>query len=183
LIIDPTLGKPVRNLQSFLRRISAGDSDIPPVIPDGIFGAQTEASVIAFREKYGPPPAVGEVDYDTWLRIVEVHDDIVFLERIPATVNLFPAGHVIPPGGDSVHLPPIQGMIASLSRQFPQLGTGAMSGIHDDASVDAVKKLQKLFGLPQSGSIDRAFWEQFVPFYETHINRGHHADDNSNFVL
>ena len=162
MIIDPTLGQPIRSLQTFLRRIAVSDPDIPRVIPDGIYGEQTEASVIAFRTKYGPQPPVGEVDYATWLRIVEVYDDILFAEEEPETGG---SPLVIRAGSESPVLIPLQGIIAALSLRYPQLGDILPTGIHDADSVTAVKKLQRIFGLPQSGTIDRAFREALDRFY------------------
>lgn len=166
MVMDQTLGKPVRALQTFLRQISFRDSDIPRIIPDGVFGATTEESVFAFRTKYGPQPPSGEVDFATWQRILEVYDEMVFVESTPSAVNLYPADHVIRAGSDSKHILPIQAMTAVLAKTYPQLGDGTVSGIHDDASTESVKRLQKLLGLPQSGTVDRTFWEEFVRFYE-----------------
>jgi len=175
MITDVTLGRPIQSIQTLLRRISASDTDIPPVIPDGIFGEQTEASVIAFRTKYGPQPPSGEIDYETWLQIIAVHDDIVFAQASPQAINLFPEDLVITPGSNSVHLLPIQGMLAVLADTFPQFSSGTISGIHDDGSVQTIKQLQKIFGIPENGTIDKTFWRQFVPFYETHIVSGKNA--------
>ncbi len=171
MIVNDSLGRPVQNVQTFLRRISAADGDIPVVVPDGIFGEATEDAVIAFRDKYGPPPPIGEVDFDTWNRLLTVYDDIAFVAAPPTAVAIYPMEGVIRPGEESVYLLPIQGMLAALTQSFPQLGYTTVTGVHDEASVEAVKKLQKLFGLPQSGTIDKAFWEELVPFYEANAGR------------
>ena len=166
MILDTQLGRPVYALQTLLRRIAVSDPALPVIIPDGIFGSETTESVIAFRTKYGPHPPVGEVDYETWLRILEVHDEFAALEQIPSTAVLYPAGHIIRAGDESKHILPIQAMTAVLAETYPQLRGGTVSGIHDEDSVEAVKKLQKLFGLPVNGTVDPVFWEEFVRFYE-----------------
>lgn len=46
---DFYIGKPIRSLQTMLRVIAAADEAIPQVVPDGIYGPDTEAAVTAFQ--------------------------------------------------------------------------------------------------------------------------------------
>lgn len=41
---DFYIGKPIRSLQTMLRVIAAADEAIPQVVPDGIYGPDTEAA-------------------------------------------------------------------------------------------------------------------------------------------
>ncbi len=171
MIRDETLGRPIRNIQGFLRYIANTDTDIPPVIPDGVYGEQTEASVYAFQIKYGLS-ATGQVNYETWQKIIEVYDEILFVQEKPTTVSVFPSADFIAfPGDESLHLHSIQGLFATLSRTLPQLGYDTATGVHDEESVDTVRKLQRIFGTPQTGIIDRTFWEQFVLFFESQMGK------------
>ena len=72
------LGKPVRSLQTMLRHISEEDTRILPLIPDGVFGGNTYASVRSFQQTYQLPDT-GAVDSSTWNSIVStsfVHSDV-----------------------------------------------------------------------------------------------------------
>ncbi len=51
LTTHSAVNKPIRNAQHFLRRISY-DNDIPRIIPDGIFGAQTQNAVMEFQRVF-----------------------------------------------------------------------------------------------------------------------------------
>ena len=46
---DFYIGKPIRSLQTMLRVIAAADEAIPQVVPDGIYGPDTEARPIRRR--------------------------------------------------------------------------------------------------------------------------------------
>ena len=90
------LGKPVQSLQTMLRHIADADPRVLPLIPDGYYGPNTYASVLSFQQAYGLPET-GQVDPETWDRIVAVHD-MVFPNRVPpVTSPIWPAGQVIEP--------------------------------------------------------------------------------------
>nr|WP_312578823.1 peptidoglycan-binding protein [Sedimentibacter sp.] len=82
-------GPGVYILQQYLSYISSFFSDIPAVTPDGIFGPSTNASVIAFQNRFGLTPD-GIVGQNTWDRIVEVYRDLRFGERTTLTQNSEP---------------------------------------------------------------------------------------------
>lgn len=69
---DFYIGKPIRSLQTMLRVIAAADEAIPQVVPDGIYGPDTEAAVTAFQARHDLPQT-GEVDQATWNRIVDAY--------------------------------------------------------------------------------------------------------------
>ena len=57
--------KAIMELQQKLYDVSKVQKDIPPVIPDGIFGDETEESVKAFQRKFGFSET-GRVDFELW---------------------------------------------------------------------------------------------------------------------
>lgn len=84
-------GPNVYIMQQFLMFISTVIPDIPPVIPDGIFGPETTEAVIAFQNLYGIDPD-GMIDENTWNRIVRTYRQLRFSEA--RTIGQFP-GSVI----------------------------------------------------------------------------------------
>lgn len=59
----------IYEIQAALRDISRrNDRVLPRLIPDGIFGSETEAAVISFQRLVGVN-ATGIVDYVTWTEI------------------------------------------------------------------------------------------------------------------
>ncbi|MBP1924155.1 peptidoglycan hydrolase-like protein with peptidoglycan-binding domain [Sedimentibacter acidaminivorans] len=73
-------GPGVYIIQQYLSYISTFLTDIPEVTPDGEFGPNTQAAVIAFQNRFGLTPD-GIVGQTTWDKIVEVYRDLRFGER------------------------------------------------------------------------------------------------------
>lgn len=65
-------GSKVLQLQEQLNAISQAYPALPKVNPDGIYGAQTQASVRKFQNIFGLPET-GIVDYATWYKIQEIY--------------------------------------------------------------------------------------------------------------
>lgn len=65
-------GNKVLQLQEQLNAIGQAYPALPRVNPDGIYGAQTQASVAKFQEIFGLP-ATGIVDYPTWYKVQEIY--------------------------------------------------------------------------------------------------------------
>ncbi|MDR1209280.1 MAG: peptidoglycan-binding protein [Clostridiales bacterium] len=63
----------VRNLQEMLRVIAISDPTIPSLTADGVFGAGTERSVLAFQRKYGLS-ADGVAGKATWDTLASVYN-------------------------------------------------------------------------------------------------------------
>lgn len=162
-------GRPVWSLQFFLREIAYHDNRVPMVIPDGIFGAQTKASVEGFQSVHGLP-RTGEVDFATWERVVEVYR--ASTASAPRPVSIFPDDlPALSSGDSSEHLFAIQGMLLALSRRFPQLGAVGVTGVHDEKSTAAVKQVQSIAGLEPTGVLDRNTWEHLSRLYEAFVSR------------
>lgn len=163
--------QPVRNLQGFLRNISFHNQNIPSVIPDGIFGTQTENAVIAFQTEF-QLPVTGEVDNETWNAIVSVHDSIIEVHGEPADVRLFPFSLTqINAYERSEALFAIQGILYALTRYFDNLGTLKITGVHDDQSIRVVKNIQQMSGLDPDGNINKATWHKIASLYEVFVSR------------
>lgn len=84
-------GPDVYIMQQFLLFISTVISDIPSLIPNGVFGPETTEAVAAFQNLYGIEPS-GIIDENTWNEIVRVYRQLRFSET--RTAGQFP-GSVI----------------------------------------------------------------------------------------
>lgn len=65
----------VRLLQEYLNYIAQTYTEIPTVNVTGLFGAQTEAAVRAFQERFGIPVS-GRVAATTWNAITSLYEDL-----------------------------------------------------------------------------------------------------------
>ena len=104
---DFYIGKPIRSLQTMLRVIAAADEAIPQVVPDGIYGPDTEAAVTAFQVRSGLPPT-GEADQATWNRVVDAYLKLgSFVLPIEALRIRWQPQQSIDAGEENLHLFPI----------------------------------------------------------------------------
>ena len=102
---DPSyfVGRPVESMQYMLRVLSQGDNRLIPVTPDGIYGQNTMAAVIALQRANGLP-STGVMNLTTWEALVRqyrresVRQD--FAEPIRPILN---PGQVLSPGQVNYH--------------------------------------------------------------------------------
>ncbi|MDO4568675.1 MAG: peptidoglycan-binding domain-containing protein [Clostridia bacterium] len=154
---ETPLGRPVESLQTMLREISRVDEAVPPVIPDGIYGDQTARSVVRFQEAKGLP-ATGVVDLDTWDAIVRAFDQALeSIYPVCFAPRLLPKEAVLP-GDSHFLLYIIQAMFAALATVLGGVPPVQVSGTHDEASVKAVKWLQRCAGMDEHGAVDIPTW-------------------------
>lgn len=168
---QPGTSQSIRSVQTYLRRIAQSDPDIPKVIPDGKYGKQTQDAVLAFQKKYGIKPT-GEVDRESWDKILLVYNSIIEYEGEPLPANIYPnSKYTIMPEQKSETLLVIQSMILAISRRYSNITAVRVTGIHYENSVEAVKQLQQVFDLEPTGIIDKTFWNHLVRLYETIVSK------------
>ncbi len=135
---------------------------IPEV--DGIFGSRTEASVRAFQEIFDLTPD-GIVGPGTWYALVRLYTAVTRLSELRSQGQQFYSvqwsySDALYEGsrGDSVRL--LQYMLSVLSAYISQIPTVTVDGIFGSATREAVLAAQRWFGLPQTGSVDAATWDE-----------------------
>lgn len=171
MTLNPGYGQPVRSLQTFLRTISRYYTQIPPVIPDGVFGVQTRNAVIRFQAAFALP-VTGQVDNDVWDKIITVYDSLTETVREPNPAVIFPSAQTaIQPGERHESLYPIQGILLQITNRFPSLGTVNVTGVHDEDSVNTVKNIQCVSGLCPNGVLDRFAWDRIAKIHEVFVSR------------
>lgn len=162
---DDYIAKPIRSLQTMLRVIAAADGSIPSVVPDGIYGPDTRASVAAFQACCGLP-VTGMTDNDTWNHVADAFSRLSasVLPAAPLRIVLQPHQH-IDPGAHNRHLYLMQAMFAALRESFCEIPDVPIDGTHGEASVAAVRWLQAKAGLAETGQIDQTVWEYLAGLY------------------
>ena len=78
----------VTHIQNMLRKLSVYNDDIRQVVPDGLYGKQTAESVTSFQRSQGLPET-GEVDNDTWDRLVLTYDETQKYEELKICLEVF----------------------------------------------------------------------------------------------
>lgn len=165
------LGRPVRSLQTMLRRISETDSRILPVIPDGFYGQSTYASVRSFQQVYGLPPT-GEADALTWDTVSAVFQQTALERFPPAALPIWGVDQVVNPGEFNYHVYLVQGMLAALACFFPALATPQSDGILNTATEQGLRWIQKAAGIAETGQLSTLTWNFLTGLYRTTTGNG-----------
>lgn len=159
------LGRPVRSLQTMLRMISRMDPDIPPVIPDGVYGKSTMRAVTALQ-RAAHLPATGVVDQATWDETVRLFHEACEhqLPPQPLEIELRP-GQCIAPGEENLHINLVEAMFCALGKVYDNVPPVELSGKNDAQCAGAIEWLQALSDLPVTGTLDRRTWRYLTGLY------------------
>jgi peptidoglycan hydrolase-like protein with peptidoglycan-binding domain len=152
-------------IQTELNRIAQNYPAIPKIANvDGIYGSRTEASVRAFQEIFDLTPD-GIVGPATWYALVRLYTAVTSLSELRSQGQQFYSINWEYPNslyegdtGDKVrHL---QYMLSVLSAFIDAIPPLEVDGIYGPATRNAVIAAQRFFGLPQTGSVDAATWDE-----------------------
>ena len=154
------------DLQTFLRRIQQAEGSAAPLVPDGIFGAETAEAVRAHQRQNGLPVS-GQADRATWDSIFDAYEQLTALDALPAAVRFFPAeGGVLSPGDRGAAVFVLQLLLGSGAPHFANL-----TGEYDAETETAVRVMQGIFGLPPTGVADCATWDMLAGLHNALYGR------------
>lgn len=147
----------IREIQSYLFVISVCGGRITTIAPNGVYGKDTEENVAEFQREYGLQ-ASGEVDSDTWDKIVEVYRNFVYNKAVP--YNVFK--HTVKKGDEGEPVYTIQVMLGTVRNFFDGFPGVDVNGRYDDKTRSAVRSFQYQTGLPENGEVDVETWNLLV---------------------
>ena len=160
-----TSGPGVVTVQVMLNRISQNYPAIPKVSSvDGIFGAQTEAAVRRFQEIINLT-ADGIVGRATWYALVRYYVAVTRLAELRSQGqrfynNSWATTDPINQGDRGVKVEHLQYMLSVLAAYIPEIPEIAVDGVFGPATRNAVIAAQRRFGLPQTGIVNAATWDE-----------------------
>ena len=155
----------IKTLQLMLRAIAAATGEIPSVVPDGIFGPQTEAAVRSFQAA-AELPVTGRVDDRTWQDIIIAYDRLIpFVEEAAPIRVLLRKNEVLERGSRNSHVHLVQAMLKVLGNSFSALPRVSVSGVYDAATESAVRAFQQFSQLPPNGKVDFPTWNALTETY------------------
>ncbi len=166
-----SVGNDVRSVQIYLNRISRNYPAIPKIsLADGVFGNYTEEAVKKFQQIFGLE-VTGIVDLPTWYkityiytsvkRIAELDSEGVQLEEItPAFTEDLSIGMQ----SDEVRM--LQYYLAVIGAYYDAVQPVDITGYFGEMTEKSVKSFQRVFGLPQTGMVDRSTRNALYRAYE-----------------
>ena len=176
------VSQPVRSLQYMLRRVSRRYRRIPELQPDGRFGERTLEAVLRFQKEMDLP-VTGVVDRDTWYTLRNEWLDVERGVAQPRQLRAFPVGERTEIGESREYLFVVQAMFRALSGMLEEIQEGRIDGIHDGASVENVRWLQRQANLRETGVLDQETWDALAQLYELFVVRKPQEQDKIIFAL
>lgn len=157
----------VRELQKYLFHIAQKDKRIPAPSPDGVYGPETEAAVTAFQRHYSLS-ITGEVDKPTWDAIALEYHQSFGLN--PIAIDVFPHGDYVMVPGDSGNLVlQLQLMLFVFAGAYSNMIEPEQNGIYGKETEMAVKSLQAVSMLPQTGEVDVQTWNRLSRWFSSYL--------------
>ena len=147
---------PVQNLQE-------NYPAIPKVPVDAIFGEATENAVRAFQSIFSLT-VDGIVGRATWYTIVMLYTAVLKLGELQSLGQTFYGysweyPEQILPGEQGAKVTHLQYMLSVVSQFNSAVQEPPVSGVFGDTTTQAVTTFQRAYGLPETGTVDRATWD------------------------
>ncbi len=154
-------GNDVRSLQIYLNRISGNYPAIPKIpAADGIFDAATEAAVRKFQEVFGLE-VTGIVNESTWYRITYIYTSVKRIAELDSEGVRYDEVEKrytedLKIGMQSIEVSMLQYYLAVIGAYYAAVEPVEITGYFGEKTERSVKSFQRVFGLPQTGEVDRA---------------------------
>lgn len=154
--------KAVYEAQGYLRSISRTFGEIPLLIPDGVFGEETEKTVLAFQKKQGLVQT-GIIDYETWTAIVKENDRAVFASSDTVLIDkeMLPLRR----GDKNDAILHLKAMLRYLGAKYRNFELVEVSDEFDEATEKSVRQWQRVIRAEETGEVDKLTWDRLVSYY------------------
>lgn len=156
--------EPVREIQRYLLEVAHVDDRIPKVTIDGHYGDTTRNAVKAFQNTEGMEET-GIVDFLTWGSLYQRHTDI---RGSREEVSDFPHSddfdlHL---GDTGVAVVVLQALLTEFAAIYPNVVRPAITGQYGLATADAVRVMQRNYGLWADGIVSVTLWNRMLRDYD-----------------
>lgn len=162
----------IRNLQTYLRRLSYIDSDSINAPVDGIFDSRTEEALRQFQRN-NDLPVTGVADRETWDALYAQY--LIELERIALPDPIipfpsYPSNYRVRSGDESFLVAIIQYMLTELSTIYDVFDGVSINGRYDAPTERAISDFQRANSLDASGEVDERTWNALSQIYNLSVH-------------
>lgn len=155
-----SIGNDVKSLQIYLNRISGNYPAIPKIAAtDGVFGSDTEEAVRKFQEIFGLE-VTGTVSCATWYKITYIYTSVKHIAELDSEGVRFEEiaqqfTEDLRIGMQSIEVSMLQYYLAVIGAYYEAVTPVDITGYFGEMTENSVKSFQRVFGLPQTGEVDR----------------------------
>ena len=153
-------------VQYYLNVISYFNDQIPEVPIDGIYSADTAASVAAFQQQYGLEPT-GITDGPTWYKMQEIYRGILSIvdsQHANQKPAIYP-GYILVQGMRGNDVENLQRYLTTISSQQPAIPLTEVTGYFGPRTKAAVESFQEIYGIPVNGRVGALTWNTITYVY------------------
>lgn len=167
-----TQGQPVRSLQRMLNSLALHNDALLRLVPDGIFGERTLEAVMLFQRE-NSLPVTGVVNGQTWNAIVDAYEKMEFLYGAPPPLCVLPSGTFTCCQGErGAPILIIQAMFNALNQVTTNFSVCTANDVNEGSTYENLRTIQRLSGLPETGTLDRPTWVYLCQLYHALVTRG-----------
>lgn len=157
--------EPVREIQTYLLEVAHTDDRIPKVTIDGHYGDTTRDAVKAFQSIEGISKT-GIVDFETWVLLHSRHS-AAQTARTEGSAFPFTSDFDLHLGETGIAVIVLQALLAELASVYPNVVRPAITGQFGLTTADAVRSIQRNYGLRADGTVSVGLWNRMVRDYES----------------
>ena len=155
----------IYEIQYYLRIIQMANGETTLLNPDGIYDSETTAAVKRFQERYGLP-VTGNVDNATWDKIYQEYKKAEEKFSVAREIRIYPVGvKEIKPGDEYDEIYVLQVLLKKNDERHTGSSAVKISGVFDKETENAVKEIQRIFGLPQTGVVNMPLWNMLAKYH------------------
>lgn len=171
----------VRDIQIRLNRISRNYPAIPKIPEtDGIYDEATEKAVRKFQEIFNLSQT-GEVNKSTWYKIAYIYTSVKKLAELNSEgLSLEDVSkqykYDLSVGMQSIEVRALQYYLAVIGAYYAAVQPVEITGYFGQQTEESVKSFQQVYGLPQTGVVDRQTWVDIYRAYDGIIQSVGNAD-------
>ena len=163
--------QPIRSLQYMLNQLAIHNDVLTRLAVDGIFGERTLEAVMVFQRENNLP-VTGVVDLTTWNAIRDAYVHVELMYGFPPALNVLPCGtYTAVEGQECEVLRIVQAMFGSLNTVMTNFSPCAVNCCNDGETYKNIQEVQRLAGLPVTGTLDRSTWAYMVQLYQALVTR------------
>lgn len=167
---EGNISENIKTVQLQLNRISRNFPAIPKIPqPNGFFSAETTAAVRKFQSVFSLPET-GVIDKSTWYRIAYIYTSVKRLAELDSegiTLGEIPRQHEydLSVGAEGNLVKSLQYYLAVIGAYYESVLPVPVTGYFGEQTNRSVRSFQRIFGLPETGTVDLETWNDLYRAY------------------